>query len=496
MKISKRSITCLFIILLVSILYLATIRSGQPWGDDFAMYILETRNIANGTTLAETGYIYNPLRPSVGPKVYPPVLPVLLLPGYLLGSINDLTPMKIEMVAFFIWVLVLVWWGLGRRLPGFLSPVFLAILGFNPVLWNFKEVICSDIPFTFLLYLTLVLVDKGVGDSRVVDQNHWRVVAIGALVYLCYGTRAIGIVLVPALILLAVIYWKRGGQSMAWAAGLGLIPCLIQQRFLGGNTNYGNEFRFSLQAVIQNISTYSWSLATFWANPYSHGVRNLLFVAATLLALVAYIRRIWSSPSIYEIFLPLYLGVVLLWPNPAGFRYLIPITPIYVFYVLEGVHNLPRFRRVPLRELTIVLLLVLIGVSYVAEFTHENFGAFQEGVSRKESIELFSFIQSHTAANDIFIFRKPRALALYTGRRASSYPEAETAAGFCSYFDTIRATYLIEAAALDDRNFENFVHKEFRTKEPAFTNADFRVLRLLPSDIEKCRDGEIAYPGP
>ena len=40
--------------------YLATIREGHDWGDDFSMYIRHAQNIAHGEPYAETGYIYNP----------------------------------------------------------------------------------------------------------------------------------------------------------------------------------------------------------------------------------------------------------------------------------------------------------------------------------------------------------------------------------------------------------------------------------------------------
>src|SRR2546426_4346019 len=103
---------CVAIIVLVCAFYLLTVRAGQPWGDDFAMYILEARNLAERAPLSETGYIYNPSNPSVGPKLYPPVFPVLLVPGYLIGGLNNLTPMKVEIVVFFVAILVVLWRGL------------------------------------------------------------------------------------------------------------------------------------------------------------------------------------------------------------------------------------------------------------------------------------------------------------------------------------------------------------------------------------------------
>ncbi len=86
---------------------------------------------------------------------------------------------------------------------------------------------------------------------------------------------------------------------------------------------------------------------------------------------------------------------------------------------------------------------------------------FRRALLRKKSLELFSFIRTHTTPNDVFIFRKPRAFALFTGRRASIYPNADTAVVFCSYIKAIGATYLITAPALDDKHFDDFVGNQF-----------------------------------
>jgi hypothetical protein len=77
---ARRFYAAALLILAIAGFQVATIRSGQDWGDDFAMYILHARNIAQGRDYAATGYIYNPDYPSLGPVTYPPVFPLLLSP--------------------------------------------------------------------------------------------------------------------------------------------------------------------------------------------------------------------------------------------------------------------------------------------------------------------------------------------------------------------------------------------------------------------------------
>src|SRR5438876_9591837 len=91
---------------LIGLFYLATIRPGHAWGDDFAQYIHHARNLATGVPYAATGYIYNPYNPTTGPRTYPPGLPLLLAPVVKLTAL-ELRPLTILIVGRFAGVLLL-----------------------------------------------------------------------------------------------------------------------------------------------------------------------------------------------------------------------------------------------------------------------------------------------------------------------------------------------------------------------------------------------------
>lgn len=493
---------CLAVIALVFLFYALTIRAGQRWGDDFAMYIHEAKNLAQHAPLNNTGYIYNPYRPVVGPKLYPPVFPALLVPAYLIGGLNNLTPLKLEMVLFFIGLLIVLWRELGAELSPYQRAAMLAIIGFNPLFWDVKETVISDIPFAFVLYATLALAERLRAKSSSAPERPsaarsseiWGLLALAGLAYLCYGTRTIGIVVIPTLALLGGLYWKRGGRLIAAAVGVSFLLCAAQMKLLGGDRSYFDQLKLPLlefgRQVFTNVVGYSWSLATFWENPYWKAGRNAILLVASLLALVAYYRRLRNAPRSYELFLPLYLGIVLLWPNGEGFRYLIPIIPLYIFYFVEGAETFATWLRLSARRRAVLLapLLVAILLSYTADFAHEDFGAFKEGIAKKESMELFSFIRSSTSADDIFIFGKPRAFSLYTERAASIYPGLQNQTEVCRYARSIGATYLIAAPAIDDPRFDDYLGKVPR-KQLVFSNSDFRVFQVRPADLEECSSG-------
>src|SRR5690348_2224194 len=270
---------CLGILATIFLFYLLTIRSGQPWPDDFAMYIQEAKNFVDHTPIQHTNYLYDPYNPALGPRLYPPVFPLLLAPGYFVGGLTDLVPMQVEIVVFFTGILIVLWRGLGQELPPIEGAILLAIIGFNPVLWAFKDSIVSDIPFTFLLYLTLFLANDIAKDLTSKTWRVWKTLGLALLVYLCYGTRTVGIVLVPALLLCGFLYRRRnGGRQLVVAGLLAIMPCWIQSRIFTG-VGYGDVLGLGVlgfvHTFVHNLVIYAWSLAGFWNNPYTKVLRDL-----------------------------------------------------------------------------------------------------------------------------------------------------------------------------------------------------------------------------
>jgi hypothetical protein len=65
---------------------------------------------------------------------------------------------------------------------------------------------------------------------------------------------------------------------------------------------------------------------------------------------------------------------------------------------------------------TVVLLLL-----YGSDYRRASWEPFRAGISDPEFIRLCDYVKSHTAPSDVILFRKPRLLALLTGRSSSVY---------------------------------------------------------------------------
>ena len=91
----RRQFVIAALILTIGAFFLATVREGHQWGDDFALYITHARNLVEGRPYAQSGYIRNPASPISPPPTYPPIYPMLIAPVYRLFGMN-LVAMKVE----------------------------------------------------------------------------------------------------------------------------------------------------------------------------------------------------------------------------------------------------------------------------------------------------------------------------------------------------------------------------------------------------------------
>lgn len=74
--------------------HLLTIRDGQPWGDDFSMYLQHARNLAECKQYGDPQFIFNPNTPVYAPRQYPIGYPLTILPLYALFGV-DFYPYKV-----------------------------------------------------------------------------------------------------------------------------------------------------------------------------------------------------------------------------------------------------------------------------------------------------------------------------------------------------------------------------------------------------------------
>lgn len=481
-------------VLAVGVFYLLSIRAGHVWGDDFSLYVMHARNIAAGLDYRPTAYLH--YSPYIGPDAYPPVFPLLLAPVWWLFGLN-LTAMKVVVIVTFVASLLVF----GLMLKEEMSPIWratlLLVIGFCPYVWDQKDRLTSDLVFLFFAYLGMWLVNKAYPANQPDRANEWNsqrlklALATGLVFYLAYGTRSLGLLLVPCLLLFDLVHRRKLLPSRFACVASAVTGTLVlaQSRLLHSDRGYYDQLATSfhdslgawLQYISGNVFGYGMALTEICDNGYNRPARLVLATAMTLLMAVGFLARVRRKLNYTELFVAVYLIVVIVVPMDGGGRYLIPLIPFFVLYAWQGLTALPI--GIGARNSIAIALGIAILSSYAARYTTFDLRKFPDGIAKAESVEFFDYVNQRTRPSDVFIFTKPRALALFTDRKSSFYPPSLNDQKLWEYFQRINATHIVlgpKGISPEEQEFlTTFVGKYSSSLREEFANGDFVSYRIL-----------------
>ena len=463
----------------IGIFYLSTLRAGHPWGDDFSMYVHHAKNMVEGIPYQDTGYVYDRMFAVIGPRYYPPVYPLALAPIYALFGLN-LTPMKVEVVIFFLAFLLVFALSFKREL----SPIYLvgavAIMGFNPAFWELKDDPTSDVLFLLLLYVSFLLIQRVYSPAQTRPPGVGYALLVGVLVALADGTRIVGVLVVPALILLDL--WRtRRLRLFPWlVSGVAGLGYLAQTLAIPGPSGYWDQAVFFPRVFPINLHAYFNALVSLWANGYFTSVEITLFIVLFFLATVGAIARLRRGVTIYELYAIPYIALIIIWRANQGVRFLLPLIPIFVLDSLAGLEQIGRLawrHAQAAQRIAAVGLLLALGLSYGGVYSRTSFGPFTSGVETPASQALFTYIRNAIPAGQVIVFTRPRALALYTGRPSVGYSTLENETFTINYSVALKARYFLVGPG---DNYLRLLVKRYPADFSAvYQNSDFSLYRFL-----------------
>jgi hypothetical protein len=401
-----------------------TLRPGHIWGDDFAMYLLQAHNFADGQPHRPTGYLYNPSVPEVGPAEYPPVVPLILAGVYKVRGL-DLPAMKLALLTAFVIALIPLYFLINDFLKNpYWSGVAVLSFALNPVIVAADNLIGTDLVLLAFLFANLYLVQLVyVRHVNVTGNGPGRdlitAFVCGVLAYLAYATRSIGIVL--ALVPPAVDLLIRRRITRFTVAMLAVVGgCLTLQTFLlkpgSGETSILKMFLLSPKALFQGGFSYLREARIFV--PVGWTPASFLFYGL-ILALACLGTMYWRQRRegiILLVFGTLYSLVIGLYPASPT-RYVYPLIPVVIILVSGGAIWLSR-RYPPSRYLLGLALAVYFAGSANA-ILHMDRSPIREGIGDPQFQAICNYISRNSSKDAIFVFAKPRLLALMTGRPAS-----------------------------------------------------------------------------
>lgn len=425
------------------------IRNNHDWGDDFAQYIHQAKKITEGKSALSTGYIFNPKYSMLGPKAYPAGFPLLLVPVYAIFG-NDITVFNIYIslwliVAGFIWYLVL------RRHHSELVAVLLSLIWcWHPWTLYFKTEIVADIPFTALLGALVLMYQRGFMqyDKENRKASLVQAISMGVVAGFLLAIKMQGLAIIAAVfaftVLNNILNLKEPFEPknklytnpvtvliVGFLTCFTLINYLISGIRLSDLLSYSNNFSGEpiLVSIRENLNYYTYLVQDFFQRSKPNWQVFPLLTQALVLAIcfIGLIKQVvHKRPLLLWVFVA-YIGLLLVYPyRGSGFRFLLPVAPIILHFAVEGFKSINWGFNLPKKAwatgLTLILLLQFLPEQVSAIKTAKNNFA---GPQEKESVEAFAFINQNIPKDAVILFKKPRALALYTQRKSFAINPAD-----------------------------------------------------------------------
>lgn len=465
-------------IILVGVIYAFTITPGHVFEmDDFAAYMMHAANLVDGHSYTDTHYVVNPEAIGFVPaQGYPPVYPLILASVYKIWGFN-LRAMKLMTVLSFAVFLALLVKLFGRSLPHWANSVLVLLVGFNLVFWAQRNYLLSEFPYLMFSCAALL---AGQEIYRTLQRDKWawkEAVLLALLIYGAYGTRTVGIVLIPALLLADLCRFRRPSKFVMMVVPLALGMIALQNLLILSPKAYVDGLHVTALATWQHVIFYGKTLSYVWRNGSSKPLQIVFALLFTGLAGLRLTRRTWTYRSVVEFYVLGYLTILMLWTSEIGMRGLIPVIPFYFAFGLEEFVLLSSAME---KRGKVVLSCVVVAAICVTCAGGLNWNAHQPrllDVTDPEAQQLFAYLQQNTAREDLLVFQKPRTLALYANRNTTMLAPGEALQKSEPFLAEHHAQYLIQNATMS-YPIREMIEAMDLDPIPVFNNGAFQVYRI------------------
>jgi len=405
-----------------------TLNDGHNWGDDFAQYIHHARNIVEHKAYDA------PLMLEEWVTV-PPGFPLLIAPIIKLFGLNF--PI-LKFMNILYWLLATLGvYALAKRYTSRPAALMIAlVLLSSPRFFTFKQNVLADIPFSLFVVATVYAVMR-FEDSPLREKPALKMFWLASIFFFsgyAFLIRNAGVILFLALAIHFMIYRRSLRLIAGLAAALAGI-WLMQQSLGVAPAQYYERLNISFSQwahlLIKNISS-PFTLMYQFFTPDLFGlwpkldrlVTGLVKGAAPLILLAmaaVFIYKIKKKTlAFWENFLILFLFLMPFWPIPDG-RYVYPIVGFALMAMIRAAEGIELILkrisgRIPFHAQkcarSVLLILFILNVATTGMLFNFN----DNMIYQSEPLAVMRWMTTHMKSDEHFMFHKPRALGLLTGR--------------------------------------------------------------------------------
>lgn len=472
--------------------FFINIKTSHDWGDDFAQYIHQAKNITTGIPQGQAGYIYNPDFPILGPPSYPCGFPILLSPVYALFG-NSIRHFDLYISLFLFLTGILIFRFLITYFSSLISLLLVIVFIYNPWTLNFKMEIMSDIPFAFFLLLCILIYQQRK------PMNYVQSIALTFLIGFLISIRNIGLVLVLALAIEQIRYVYndirqnktfnlKGTISGALLPILGFLFYLLLNKFIfrtSGDGIFSYAYIFNPDMVRHFILTnlhYYMAVLRSYFEPWNDDWQFVATLSGTMIfafIILGMIKKMNEAFDFIDTVVVIYLATIIIYPySNAGFRFILPLVPYLLYYAVLGIKSINiKLKTHP----TILAITMAIFVLLSYQKGWEEISKWQNdtlhGPQEPESIEAFRFISSNTEPTARFEFAKPRALALYTNRSSMSHKPKQTMDAIDRSLAANNIQYILINNFISDDSLKTYVTTHKGELKKTWENSTYSLFK-------------------
>jgi hypothetical protein len=482
------------LLLVYIVLGIATLTADHSWGDDWAQYVVHARNLVAGLPYGDTGYIFNPDAPNVGPPEYPPGLPLLLAPVIAAFGTNIIA-LKLVCFGCLVAALPFAYRALSISFGKIIAAIAVLFFALHDQVWALREEIGSQAPYILFSMLALWYAAR----ETTLHPRSWSAARaglwVGSLTYASVACRSIGIALLPALLFYG---WGRQ-KPVQWFVGVigsFLLLILLQEWLIVTPPTYASELKMpGVGLILGNLQGYWFALGWLFRLPLglSQVASTVVIVLAAVGTWSVYMRRDPATAAVADMrtlagrvplavwYLLAYLAALILASIAPNARYLLPVLPIIVALAATGVAHFAKRVTHPRRYAIATACAVLL--YYTALHVSAAKLRADQLATCESCNELYAFVRAETPPDAVIAFAKPRALALFGQRAAWMWSTEYGPDELRRKLQKVGAGFLIIAApetALGEQYPASLGLSSLETEgaQPVFRNGMFTVIKL------------------
>lgn len=468
----------LLVALLIPILFI-NIKTSHDWGDDFAQYIHQAKNILSGISQNEAGYIFNE-NYIIGPQTYPTGFPLLL--SIVIHFFGDsISTLNIYM-SFWLIATCVIGYFILRLHTNYLVALFTTlVIAYNPMLLNFKTEIMSDLPFTFFSMLSIYLLHK--------KETFWLSLLIGILIGFSIHIRSIGVVLVIALCLTSVL---RNGFSILknkqslFIISSTIITFLALTLIFNCNSSYPLLSKDkSLWTTINNHTSYTFeSLQFFFHQYYTADYLYIGIIASSSLIVFSLLGFLLALKTNYKAFITIYsalfIAIVVSYRfSDAGLRFFYPLLFFIFLFAIQGFKVVIKPILTINKWIPIVSsILILFFYSFEIRKMIDSKDVVYDGPQSIQSKMAFDFIQKNISKKSILAFEKPRVLALYLACNSVALTGNINNNELIKEIKKFKVNYILISNKISEVSTKQFTETDTTHCKLLFNNEEFKFYKL------------------